>query len=91
MFTRSMYRWASSEDVGLLEKNPVANFRVPKAPQNNHEITIISREEIPLILAALEPKGTLLLVVGWKQESQWHSVHLGLGIPAKSSGSIMQM
>lgn len=57
MFTRSMYRWASSEDVGLLEKNPVANFRVPKAPQKDHEITIIPREETPLILAALEAKG----------------------------------
>lgn len=57
MFTRSMYRWASSEDVGLLEKNPVANFRVPKAPQRNNEITIIPRNEIPLILAALEVKG----------------------------------
>ncbi len=57
MFTRSMYRWAASEDVGLLPRNPVANFKVPKAPQRDHEITIIPREEIPLILAALEVKG----------------------------------
>lgn len=56
MFTRSMYRWASSEDVGLLEKNPVANFKVPKAPQKDHEITIIPKEELTLILIALEAK-----------------------------------
>lgn len=56
MFVRSMYRWASSEDVALLPRNPVANFKVPKAPQRDHEITIIPRDEIPLILAALEAK-----------------------------------
>jgi integrase len=56
MFVRCMYRWASSEDVGLLPRNPVANFKVPKAPQRDHEITIIPREELPLLLAALEAK-----------------------------------
>lgn len=56
MFTRCMYRWASSEDVALLSRNPVANFKVPKAPQRDHEITVILREEIPLLLAALEAK-----------------------------------
>lgn len=43
MFTRCMYRWASSEDVALLSRNPVANFKVPKAPQRDHEITVIPR------------------------------------------------
>jgi integrase len=56
MFVRSMYRWASSEDVGILPKNPVVNFRVPKAPQKDTEITIIPRNEIPLLLIALESK-----------------------------------
>lgn len=56
MFVRCMYRWASSEDVALLARNPVANFKVPKAPQRDHEVTIIPREEIPLLLAALEAK-----------------------------------
>jgi integrase len=56
MFLRCMYSWASAEDVGLLPRNPVVNFRMPKAPQSNHEITIISREEIPLVLNALRPR-----------------------------------
>jgi integrase len=56
MYVRSMYRWAAAEDVGLLPSNPVANFRMPKAPQRDHEITVIPRHEIPLVLAALEAK-----------------------------------
>jgi integrase len=56
MFVRCMYRWAASEDVALLPRNPVANFKVPKAPQRDHEITVIPRDEIPLIMVALESK-----------------------------------
>lgn len=56
MFVRSMYRWAAAEDVALLERNPVANFRMPKAPQKDHEITVIPRDEIQLVLIALEAK-----------------------------------
>lgn len=56
MFTRSMYRWAAAEDVALLPANPVVNFRMPKAPQRNHEIVVIPRHEISLVLAALEAK-----------------------------------
>jgi len=54
MFVRSMYRWAASDDVGLLVRNPVANFKLPKAPQRDHEVTIIPREEVPLVMAALQ-------------------------------------
>lgn len=57
MFVRSMYRWAASDDVGLLSRNPVANFKLPKAPQNSHEVTVIPRDEIALVLIALEHKG----------------------------------
>lgn len=56
MFTRSMYRWAAAEDVGILPANPVVNFRMPKAPQKAEEITVISRQEIPLVLTALSAK-----------------------------------
>jgi integrase len=56
MFIRSLYKWASSEDVAILERNPVANFRMPKAPQQSHEITVIPRDEIPLVLVALEAR-----------------------------------
>lgn len=57
MFVRSMYRWAASEDVQLINRNPVANYRLPKAPQGEHEVRIIPRNEIGLVLVALEVKG----------------------------------
>lgn len=56
MFTRGMYKWAASEDVGLLSRNPVINFKMPKTPQSNHEVTVIPRDEIALVLIALEHK-----------------------------------
>lgn len=56
MFVKSMYKWLASEDVAILPRNPVAGFRMPKAPQSQHEIQIVSREELPLCLVALEYK-----------------------------------
>lgn len=56
MYVRSMYRWACAEDVGLIASNPVANFRMPKAPQKSCEITVIPRHEIALVLAGLSAK-----------------------------------
>lgn len=56
MFVRSMYRWAASEEVGFLERNPVANFKMPKAPQSDHEVTVIPKNEINLIMIALKSK-----------------------------------
>ena len=56
MYVRSLYKWASAEDVALISRNPVANFRMPKAPQKDHEIVVIPRTEIPLVLVALESK-----------------------------------
>jgi len=56
MYVRTLYRWAAAEDVALLPRNPVANFRMPKAPQGEHEIVVIPREEIALVLVALEAK-----------------------------------
>lgn len=56
MFVRCMYKWAAAEDVGMIERNPVANFKMPKAPQEDHEITVIPKNEITLILVALKSK-----------------------------------
>lgn len=56
MFVRSMYKWASAEDVAILPTNPVANFRMPKPPQKDHEIVVIPKNEISLILASLAAK-----------------------------------
>lgn len=56
MFVKAMYRWAVQEDVALLPVNPVANFKMPKAPQKKDDVVVIPRNEIPLVLAALEHK-----------------------------------
>lgn len=58
MFTRAMYRWAAQEDIGILPLNPVANFKMPKAPQKKADVVVIPRNEVGLVLAALEHKLT---------------------------------
>lgn len=58
MYTKTLFRWASQEDVGYLNKNPLASFKMPKAPQKNEEIIVIPRNEVGLVLAALEAKLT---------------------------------
>ncbi len=58
MYVKTMYRWASQEDVGILDKNPLASFKMPKAPQRDEEIIVIPRSETALVLAALEAKRT---------------------------------
>ena len=56
MYIKTMYRWAAQEDVGYLLKNPLVSFKMPKAPQRDEEIVVIPRNEIGLVLAALEAK-----------------------------------
>jgi integrase len=56
MYTKSLYRWCANEDIGLIEKNPISSFRMPKPPQEDEEIIVIPRNEVPLVLCALEGK-----------------------------------
>jgi integrase len=58
MYTKTMFRWAAQEDVGYLDKNPLASFKMPKAPQKDEDIVVISRDEVGLVLAALAAKRT---------------------------------
>jgi len=58
MYTKTMFRWAAQEDVGYLGKNPLASFKMPKAPQKDEDIVVISRDEVGLVLAALAAKRT---------------------------------
>jgi len=64
MYIKSLYRWASSEDIGYLEKNPIASYRMPKPPQEDEDIIVIPRDEMAIVLVALE---------GWyrKPPSNW--------------------
>ena len=58
MYTKTMYKWAAQEDIGILPRNPLASFKMPKAPQRDEEIVVIPRSEVGLVLAALEAKQT---------------------------------
>ena len=58
MYVKALYRWASSEDIAYLPKNPIASFRMPKAPQMDEEIIVIPRSEVALLLTALEARQT---------------------------------
>ena len=58
MYVKSLYRWASSEDIGYINKNPITTFRMPKPPQTDEEIIVIPRNEISLLLIALGSKRT---------------------------------
>jgi integrase len=69
MYIKTMYRWAAQEDVGYLDKNPLASFKMPKAPQKDEDIIVIPRDEVGLVLAALEAKRTYKNVNwGWYTE-----------------------
>lgn len=54
MYVKSLYRWAASEDVALIERSPVTNYRMPKPPQAGEEIVVIPRHEMAIVLVALE-------------------------------------
>ncbi len=56
MYIRGMCKWAAAEDIGILQRNPVQNFRMPKQTQRHCEITIIPRDQIGLIMVALSAK-----------------------------------
>ena len=58
MYLKSLYRWASQEDIKLIERNPILTFRMPKAPQKDEEIVVIPRNEVGMVMIALEAKLT---------------------------------
>lgn len=68
MYIRSLYRWASAEDIALLPRNPVANFRMPKPPQSDDEVTVIPRQETALLFMALQARQRKS---PWSQYAEW--------------------
>lgn len=56
MYIKSLYAWVSSEEIGYLEKNPIAKYKMPKPPQEDDEVIVIPRHETALLLIALEAK-----------------------------------
>jgi integrase len=58
MYTKTMYKWAAQEDIALVSRNPLASFKMPKAPQKDEEIIVIPRNEVTTVLATLGDKKT---------------------------------
>jgi len=58
MYVKSLYRWACNEDIGLLPKNPISSFRMPKPPQEDEDIIVIPQTETAIVLIALNSKPT---------------------------------
>lgn len=56
MFLKTVYKWACQEDIAIIDKNPLASFKMPKPPQRDNEIVVIPRNEIGIVLASLESK-----------------------------------
>ena len=55
MYLKTLYKWASSEEVDLISKNTIANFRLPKMSQVE-DVVVIRRDEQATVLASLEKK-----------------------------------
>jgi len=58
MYVKSLYKWASSEDIALLSKNPITTFKMPKPPQEDIDIIVIPQSETLIVLNALNSKTT---------------------------------
>jgi integrase len=58
MYVKAMYRWSAQEENGYFKRNPLQNFRMPKAPQKDEEIIVIPRNEIDIVLQELKKKRT---------------------------------
>lgn len=56
MYLKTLYRWAASEDVALVNRNPVASYKFPKKPQGEDEVIVIPRSELPFLFAGLSSK-----------------------------------
>jgi integrase len=69
-YVRSMYRWASSDTIGLIKKNPVKDYRLPKAPQREEEVRIIPKDKTPLVLAALDRRRNAT-GAQWRLWAEW--------------------
>lgn len=51
---KTLTRWAASDGVEILSRDPLASFPVPKPPQNDREICVIPDREVPLLCAGME-------------------------------------
>ena len=50
MYVKSLYKWAASEDIALLTKNPITTFKMPKPPQEDIDVIVIPQKETSIVL-----------------------------------------
>ena len=58
MYVKSLYKWAASEDIALLTKNPITTFKMPKPPQEDIDVIVIPQKETSIVLSALASRFT---------------------------------
>lgn len=56
MYVKSLYVWASSEEIGYLDKNPIGKYKMPKPPQSEEEVIVIPKNECTLLLTAFKAR-----------------------------------
>jgi integrase len=71
MYLKALYRWMVSEDVEMIQKNPIANFKMPKKPQKDKDIIVIPQSEQDLVLNALEPNERITNRKNWRHYSEF--------------------
>lgn len=71
MYLKALYKWMVSEDVEMIPKNPIANFKMPKKPQKDKDIIVIPQSEQDLVLNALEPNERITNGKNWRYYAEF--------------------
>ncbi|MBM4229114.1 MAG: hypothetical protein FJ184_00025 [Gammaproteobacteria bacterium] len=82
MYVKALYTWTSSEEIGYLDKNPIAKYRMPKPPQSDDEVIVIPRAETALLLIAFKAK---------QRKSDWASYSEFMLQTAMRTGEVRAM
>ncbi len=58
MYVRAALAYAALPDVGILDHNPAASFRMPRRRHGEaqRDVVVVGRQEVPVLLAALAPQ-----------------------------------
>lgn len=70
MYLKALYKWMASEEIDLIDKNPIANFKMPKKPQRDKDIIVIPQVEQDIVLEALEPNIRVIDGKNWRHYAE---------------------
>lgn len=71
MYLKALYKWMASEDVEMIDKNPIANFKMPKKPQKDRDIIVIPQTEQLIVLTALESNARVTQGKNWRYYAEF--------------------